>query len=118
MGRPGQTHQRLAAVATPVPAGPPRAAGPRFAAAGVHWRLASAGVPALLPAVLLGALLAGCANAGVWGEGDEQSCVREAPEGPTRRIINYVDPELCGRSLRRRSSIYVRVLPPPGMRSR
>jgi len=45
-------------------------------------------------------------------------CVRQSEEGPVRRVINRADPELCSRSLKHRSLEYVRVIPPPGMRSR
>lgn len=45
-------------------------------------------------------------------------CVRESEEGPVRRVINRTDPELCGIVVKRRPSVYVRVVPPPGMRSR
>jgi hypothetical protein len=108
VGRPKQAHQRLAAAAEPG-----RAARRR---PGRARRAAAAWLPALLLAGLV-AQLAGCASSeGQWVRRDD-SCVREAPEGPTRRVINYVDPELCGRSLRYRSKVYVRVVPPPGMRS-
>ena len=46
------------------------------------------------------------------------ACVRQSEDGPVRRVINRADPELCGRSLKHRSLEYVRVIPPPGMRSR
>ncbi len=38
-------------------------------------------------------------------------CVRESQEPPLRRIVNRVDPELCGRKARARSPFVVRRIP-------
>jgi hypothetical protein len=76
----------------------------------------------------LGGLLAACGGHGVqilddsgetWMAQGNQ-CVRESDpdDGPRRRVINRVDPELCGRHIKVRSDVYVRVIPPPGTRSR
>ena len=82
----------------------------------------------LLLILLFGIGLCGCGgnsgNVEVMDDSGEpwvmrgDTCVRESEEGPLRRVINRVDPELCGRKLKTRSDVYVRVLPPPGMRSR
>ena len=89
--------------------------------------------PLLLGAMLLGSVLLGVGLAGCGGNSGSvevlddsgepwvlrgSACVRESEEGPMRRVINRVDPELCGRRVKTRSEVYVRVLPPPGMRSR
>ena len=76
-------------------------------------------------ALLLGLLVGACASNEVMVQDDsgeswvarDHTCIRESEDG-MRRVINYVDPELCGRYQKHRSPTYVRVLPPPGMRSR
>ncbi len=40
------------------------------------------------------------------------ACVRESSEGPTRRVTNYTDNELCGRTVKHRSKDYLRVEQP------
>ncbi len=74
-----------------------------------------------LLALWMGLALAACAGNGavqiVDTSGEEwmmreDHCLRESLEGPMRRVINRVDPELCGRSVRPRSPVYVRILPP------
>jgi hypothetical protein len=44
-------------------------------------------------------------------------CVRQSETGPLGRVINRVDPELCGRYVKHRPNVYVRIVPPPGTRS-
>jgi hypothetical protein len=116
VGRPGKAHQRLTR--------PRGRAG--LSRTGLCARAGGLATVPLACALLLGALLAGCGGGNAvqimddsgesWvARGD--TCVRESEDGPTRRVINYVDPELCGRHVRHRSPVYVRVLPPPGMRS-
>lgn len=81
---------------------------------------------ALVALVVSGAavmLLAACGPQeprwGAWEEREagnswsrsETVCVRSTEEGPERRVVNYVDPELCGRSEKQRSPDRVRALP-------
>jgi len=61
-------------------------------------------------AILLVLVFAGCTN-GQWvAEGD--TCVFESDDDPKRRIINTVDPELCGREVKERGPIRLRVPEP------
>jgi hypothetical protein len=68
-------------------------------------------------------LLAACLGAGLlmacaprWQEGPTDphqgaSCMRKVGSPPVSRIINYADPELCGRFVARRGPDFVRVKP-------
>jgi hypothetical protein len=63
-------------------------------------------------------LLAACANP--WQEGIPdarlgENCTRTSTAGPRTRVINYVDPELCGRQVARRGPYHVRTRPMPMM---
>jgi hypothetical protein len=112
VARSREAHQRLAAAERATGSGGPR----RAALWAVWW----------LPTALGLGLLAGCGGGPAvqvqdtsgepWVARDD-TCVRELSEGPVRRVINRVDPELCGRWQKHRSDVYVRVLPPPGTRS-
>jgi hypothetical protein len=66
-----------------------------------------AGILAGLLASQSVALLAGCA---AWRRQGE-TCVRESDDGE-RRVINYTDPELCNRPVKKRQPDYLRVPPP------
>lgn len=78
---------------------------------------------ALVGALLLAVVLSACGSSNVLDDSGESwvaqgnTCVRQSEEQPRSRVINYVDPELCGRSVAHRSPVYVRIVPPPGMRS-
>jgi hypothetical protein len=66
---------------------------------------------ALWALLTLVALLAACSEAEPW-RAVGNTCVRASEEGPLRRVINRVDPELCGRYQKHRSPVYVRIQPP------
>ncbi len=79
-------------------------------------------------AISLGLLLGGCGNGGgpgfafepaavsdaknAWLPG-EQACVLTRSERPVVRVVNFSDPELCGRFVKARGPNYLRV-PRPG----
>jgi hypothetical protein len=66
-----------------------------------------AGLVRLVFAALLAGALPACSS---WHqEGD--TCVK-GEEGDDQRAVNYADPELCDRPVRKRRSDYVRVPPP------
>ncbi|MBI4082738.1 MAG: hypothetical protein HY423_09020 [Candidatus Lambdaproteobacteria bacterium] len=52
--------------------------------------------------------LAGCATWKPVGA----ACVRESRDPELRRVVNYTDPELCGRTVKERSSVHLRVPAP------
>jgi uncharacterized lipoprotein len=54
------------------------------------------------------AVLTGCSN---WRQ-EGESCVMEDNDG-AGRTVNYADPELCDRPVKKRSGDYVRVPAPP-----
>jgi hypothetical protein len=85
--------------------------------AAVTGRLAT--VRGAVAAVLLGVAASACSGP-EWHGGsavrpDERSpqsyCMVERDTEPKARVINYVDPELCGRYARMRSNTAVRVPP-------
>lgn len=51
-------------------------------------------------------------NSGEPWEMVDGNCVREAEEGPVRRVINRSDPELCGRAIKNRPPDYIRIQRP------
>jgi hypothetical protein len=55
------------------------------------------------------AVAAACST-GQWRE-ENGSCVYESDDAPKRRVINTVDPELCGRDVKERGPIRLRVPP-------
>ena len=79
-------------------------------------------------AISLGLLLGGCGNGGgpgvafqpavvsearrAWLPGD-RACVLTRSERPLARVVNFSDPELCGRFVKTRGPNYLRV-PRPG----
>jgi hypothetical protein len=89
-----------------------------------RWSLLGAMLALWVAAPLLAACGGGSQPQIMDGSGEEwrvqgNHCVRENDDGgPVRRVVNRVDPELCGRTVKVRSRDYVRVVPPPGMRSR
>lgn len=96
MGRPGKTNQRVGKI-------------PPLAALGA----------ALWLAACAGGAGAGMERAGGSGSAEGfgpwtrqgRVCVLESEEAPVRRIINRVDPELCGRKVKQRSPFMVRMIP-------
>lgn len=61
-------------------------------------------------------LLAACSNPWQVGTPDPrlgENCTRTSTRGPKTRVVNYVDPELCGRQVAHRGPYRVRTRPMP-----
>ena len=65
---------------------------------GTNWRTA-------MLAALMGLLTAGCSSWEIQGD----ACVLERSDEVVQRVVNYADPELCGRIQMPRGPDYVRV---------
>lgn len=55
-------------------------------------------------------LVAAACSTGQWRE-ENGTCVYESDDAPKRRVVNTVDPELCGREVKERGPIRLRVPP-------
>ena len=76
-----------------------------------RWRLmAAVGLGRGLTGLGIGLLLTAACSTGQWRE-ENGTCVYESDDAPKRRVINTVDPELCGREVKERGPIRLRVPP-------
>jgi hypothetical protein len=85
---------------------------------GARGRARLSGFIRLLAAVGVLAMLAGCSIYRDWRVGADDpkldgNCVRDVKHGPTARVINYADPELCDRDVAHRGPDHVRTAPVP-----